>query len=116
MSWTRNPWFGVFLLVGMLGVSLMFTTTAAADDDVKAETSVTTGEGSPKTPAADEADGKKEAEVPLTPVEALKKETTYTINTLIMFICAVLVLFMQAGFAMLEVGLNSAKNTVNILF
>jgi Amt family ammonium transporter len=100
----------------MLGVSLMFTTTAAADDDVKAETSVTTGEGSPKTPAADEADGKKEAEVPLTPVEALKKETTYTINTLIMFICAVLVLFMQAGFAMLEVGLNSAKNTVNILF
>ncbi|MEM9365571.1 MAG: ammonium transporter [Planctomycetota bacterium] len=39
----------------------------------------------------------------------------YTINTLVMFICAVLVLFMQAGFAMLEVGLNSAKNTVNIL-
>ena len=32
-----------------------------------------------------------------------------------MFICAVLVLFMQAGFAMVEVGLNSAKNTVNIL-
>ena len=43
-------------------------------------------------------------------------DTTYTINTLIMFICAVLVLFMQAGFAMLEVGLNAAKNTVNILF
>lgn len=39
----------------------------------------------------------------------------YTINTLLMFICAVLVLFMQAGFAMVEVGLNSAKNTVNIL-
>ena len=33
-----------------------------------------------------------------------------------MFIAAVLVLFMQAGFAMLEVGLNAAKNTVNILF
>ena len=40
----------------------------------------------------------------------------YTINTLIMFVCAVLVLFMQAGFAMLEVGLNSHKSTVNILF
>ncbi|MCC9599273.1 ammonium transporter [Stieleria sp. JC731] len=39
----------------------------------------------------------------------------YTINTLIMFVCAVLVIFMQAGFAMVEVGLNSAKNTVNIL-
>ncbi|MEX0670718.1 MAG: ammonium transporter [Pirellulales bacterium] len=39
----------------------------------------------------------------------------YTINTLIMFICAVLVIFMQAGFAMVEIGLNSAKNTINIL-
>ena len=45
-----------------------------------------------------------------------EEETTYTINTLVMFICAVLVFFMQAGFAMLEVGLNSAKNTINILF
>ncbi|MCA9044127.1 MAG: ammonium transporter [Planctomycetaceae bacterium] len=33
-----------------------------------------------------------------------------------MFICAVLVIFMQAGFSMVEVGLNSQKNTVNILF
>ena len=33
-----------------------------------------------------------------------------------MFVCAVLVLFMQAGFAMLEVGMNAAKNTINILF
>jgi len=32
-----------------------------------------------------------------------------------MFVCAVLVIFMQAGFAMVEIGLNSAKNTVNIL-
>jgi Amt family ammonium transporter len=39
----------------------------------------------------------------------------YTINTLIMFICAVLVIFMQAGFAMVEIGLNAAKNAVNIL-
>ncbi|MCA9037400.1 MAG: ammonium transporter [Planctomycetaceae bacterium] len=45
-----------------------------------------------------------------------KKELDYTINTLVMFICAVLVLFMQAGFAMVEVGLNAAKNAVNILF
>ncbi len=43
------------------------------------------------------------------------KDYDYTINTLIMFVCAVLVLFMQAGFAMVEVGMNSAKNTVNIL-
>ncbi len=47
---------------------------------------------------------------------SFEEQTAYTINTLIMFVCAVLVLFMQAGFAMLEMGLNSAKNTVNILF
>jgi len=40
----------------------------------------------------------------------------YAIDNVVLFIAAVLVLFMQAGFAMLEAGLNSAKNTVNILF
>jgi Amt family ammonium transporter len=40
----------------------------------------------------------------------------YAIDNFFLFICAILVLFMQAGFALLESGLNSAKNTVNILF
>lgn len=40
----------------------------------------------------------------------------YAIDNVVLFIAAVLVLFMQAGFAMVEAGLNSAKNTVNILF
>lgn len=43
-------------------------------------------------------------------------EHTYAINTAMLFLCGVLVLFMQAGFAMVEAGLNAAKNTVNILF
>ena len=43
-------------------------------------------------------------------------ENDYVINTLFMMLCAVLVILMQPGFAMLEVGLNSQKNTVNILF
>ena len=55
-------------------------------------------------------------DAPATTVTDMKAETAYTINTLIMFLTAVLVLFMQAGFAMLEVGLNASKNTVNILF
>jgi Amt family ammonium transporter len=50
------------------------------------------------------------------PMVALKDSENYTFNTIVMFICAVLVLFMQAGFAMLEVGMNAAKNTINILF
>ena len=43
-------------------------------------------------------------------------QLSYGIDNLTLFICAVLVIFMQAGFAMLTAGLNRAKNTVNILF
>lgn len=43
-------------------------------------------------------------------------EVGYAFDNAILFICAVLVLLMQAGFAMVEAGLNAAKNTVNILF
>ena len=53
--------------------------------------------------------------------EAQEEETaagvvTYALDNMILFIATVLVLFIQAGFAMLEAGLNAAKNTVNILF
>jgi len=40
----------------------------------------------------------------------------YAIDNLFLLIAAVLVLFMQSGFALVESGLNAAKNTVNILF
>lgn len=40
---------------------------------------------------------------------------TFAINNVTLLICAVLVLFMQAGFALVEVGLNPAKHAVNIL-
>lgn len=40
----------------------------------------------------------------------------YSIDNLLLFLSAVLVIFMQAGFSLVEIGLNSAKNAVNILF
>lgn len=40
----------------------------------------------------------------------------YALNTVLLFLFGVLVFLMQAGFAMLEAGLNSSKNAVNILF
>ncbi len=40
----------------------------------------------------------------------------YSIDNVVLFICAVLVIFMQAGFAMLESGLTPYKNTVNVMF
>jgi len=49
------------------------------------------------------------------PAATAEQNLTYTINTIVMFITAVLVLFMQAGFAMVETGLNAAKNAANIL-
>jgi Amt family ammonium transporter len=44
------------------------------------------------------------------------QELTYAIDNVTLLIAAILVLLMQAGFAMLEVGLNAAKNATNILF
>lgn len=43
-------------------------------------------------------------------------EHGYAINNMFLFLAAVLVILMQPGFAILEAGLNAAKNTVNILF
>jgi ammonium transporter, Amt family len=53
------------------------------------------------------------AEAEAAPLTA--NELAFAIDNVILFFCAVLVLFMQAGFAMLEAGLNPAKHTVNIL-
>ena len=39
----------------------------------------------------------------------------YVVDNLFLLIAAILVIFMQAGFAILESGLNHSKNTVNIL-
>ncbi len=66
---------------------------------------------------ADFAFAQEEAEAASEAVAATaEQDISYTINSLVMFFCAVLVISMQAGFAMVEVGLNAAKNTVNILF
>jgi len=43
-------------------------------------------------------------------------EVYYALDNSMLMLCAVLVLFMQAGFAMVESGFNSSKNTINILF
>jgi hypothetical protein len=54
------------------------------------------------------------------PVMAQEEPTAalayYSIDNIILLLCAVLVLFMQAGFAALESGLSPVNNTVNIMF
>ncbi len=106
----RAPLLTGLLLFGLAGLSAAWSNPSLAQDESSAADVApeATEAAVLDAIAADEA---AEAEV----VAFDAADSAYTINTLIMFICAVLVLFMQAGFAMVEVGLNSAKNTVNIL-
>lgn len=67
-------------------------------------------------PAEEETVEAVAAEVEETPEAAAAPDLTYPFNNAVLFICAVLVLFMQAGFALVEVGLNSPRNAVNILY
>lgn len=55
------------------------------------------------------------AQTPI-PTESMDSEAAYAIDNFWLFITGILVVWMQAGFAMVETGLNSAKNAVNILF
>ena len=49
------------------------------------------------------------------PEAAQIDQVQYALDNIFLLIAAVLVLFMQAGFAMVEAGFNAAKNAVNIL-
>ena len=122
MNLVRNRWvysllFGAVISVAVGGIVNSLAPVAIAQES--AEETASAAEASPEkeekvadeTTPAEATDGDATAEA----LAAYIQETDYTINTLIMFICAVLVIFMQAGFAMVEIGLNSAKNAVNIL-
>lgn len=114
-SWFRGFPLCVVLLVGMLGAGLSLASVASAQEDAPAATEAAdvADAGDIAAAPAVEEPAAEEAAAPAT--VSPEDNLTYTINTLFMFICAILVLFMQAGFAMVEVGMNSAKNTVNIL-
>lgn len=112
LDWLRAPLLTCWILTGAIGISLATMPAVYAQED----TAAAMEEVAPGEAAAEEEsnpagwnDGDAVADL------SYEDANDYTINTLIMFVCAVLVIFMQAGFAMVEVGLNSAKNTVNIL-
>ena len=91
----RVPWLVATLLVGMLGVGMSLASVASAQEEP-----VAVAEAVEAPDAGGDAD----------------LGVGYALDNAVLFVCAVLVLFMQAGFAMVEVGLNAAKNTVNILY
>lgn len=99
----KHNWLMLVLLLG-LGVGIAVSSTAVAADAAVEEAVVA---------AAETAAGGAESEA--APPRSREAQLTFAVDNIMLFVCAVLVLFMQAGFALVEVGMNSAKNTVNIL-
>jgi Amt family ammonium transporter len=89
-------------------------TEAPATEEAEEATEEAAEEAKADAPA--EADAEAESEATPPAPASPEQEYQYTINTLFMFLCGVLVIFMQAGFSMVECGLNQAKNAVNINF
>ncbi len=100
------------------GVAWAQDDTAVVDETAEPVAEEASGEVAPAAPDAEVTEETAEVvEESAEPAAATaEQEYNYTVNTLIMFLAAVLVIFMQPGFAILEVGLNSAKNAVNIMF
>ena len=101
---------GRLSLVVAIAASLLFTSTAWADESP-----------APGDASAAATDAKAPEEAAKNPKVVQEDpgftvgQVTYAVNNIMLFFAAVFVLFMQAGFAMLEVGFNEAKNVVNIL-
>ena len=105
----RTHWhiLSLLLWLGVMGLVLAPASMAQADDEAAATAAAD------DTAAEDAAPTEEESG---TVVPKPENELTYALNSFGLFLCAVLVLFMQAGFAMVESGFNAAKNTVNILY
>ena len=84
------------------------STPAPAEAVVESTGSEAAAEGTP-APASESPEAAADAKNDST------ANFSFAINNLTLMFCAVLVLAMQAGFAMVEVGLNPAKHAVNIL-
>jgi len=125
MNWIscwRVSSIGLVLLAGLVSYNLS-TTALAQEAAVKPSAEATVAGAAAEAPPATEASPAAEPSADMAAAEepaaaAGPSETdvlAFALDNITLFICAVLVLFMQAGFAMLEAGLNTAKTTVNIL-
>ncbi len=119
-SWLRKM---MCMLALMIGTSIFVPAVQAFQEEEPAvEVVEEAASEDVEVPAAEAVENTEEMEADPASIEAeelpyyTKGEADYVTNTLFMMICAVLVILMQPGFALLEVGLNAKKNTVNILF
>lgn len=110
-KWVREA--ALVLAAGMVCVALL-TNTGVAQEPTAADAVAAPAEPAATEPAAEPADAVAAEPAALDVPD--DQSLAYSIDNLLLFLSAVLVIFMQAGFSMVEVGLNSAKNAVNILF
>ena len=105
----------MWALAALFGMLLMGASSksAWAQEDAKTPETPATA---PAEAAPADAGGAAPAEAAVSYDVPSNESLAYSIDNLLLFLSAVLVIFMQAGFALVEVGLNSAKNAVNILF
>ncbi len=124
MSRSSFSWAGMFLAL-LLCTSFAVTAygqeaTPPAETPAAEAPAETPAEPAAETPAAETpAEPAAEEAAPAEEVPAAAytpNEIEYAFDNFILFICAVLVLFMQAGFALVESGLCASKNAVNIFF
>lgn len=111
MGFVRMRW----ALMTVLAASLMALAASPSwGQDAAAEPAPAAAEAAPAEAAPAEAAPAEEApvEYDVPDLEML----SFSIDNIILLLCAVLVIFMQGGFALVETGLNSGKNAVNILF
>ncbi len=102
----RHSWIAV--LLGLAALTCVPFSLALAEE----VTPATDGEMADPAEGDTASEGAREAEE-AAPTNA---EISYALDNVVLFLAAVLVILMQPGFAMLEAGLNSAKNCVNVLF
>ncbi|HEY4262326.1 MAG TPA: ammonium transporter [Schlesneria sp.] len=103
-------------LLGMMVLGSVTVNPVFAQDKVEAAETPTAA--APPGENRDAAETAKPDEKPAEVTYDVPSDMSlsYSIDSLLLFLSAVLVIFMQAGFALVEVGLNSGKNAVNILF
>lgn len=101
-----------------LGICFLFSATGAAYGQDAATADPAAQEPVVEEVATAEPTATTEGAVAAPPTYSIpdNAEIAYSIDSLFLFVSAILVIFMQAGFSLVEVGLNSAKNAVNILF
>jgi Amt family ammonium transporter len=117
MGLTQRSWFWLSASWGLCALAIALSLTPVASRQAFAQEAETEAEA---TEEAEEATGEaaeEAAESEAAPPDGFNKtptDTSYALDTVWVMLTGFLVMWMQAGFALVETGLTRAKNAVNI--